>query len=63
MELWNERLTNSRVAQNLKENLINLAKVGIEPGMLDLMYVKLAMFEDREEKLSVLKSTDDDFYE
>ena len=43
------RLTDSRVAENLRTNIEGLERAGIEPSMSDKRYVKLAWFEDQEE--------------
>ena len=46
-----ERLTDSKVAAELKSNYEGLQKVGIAPSPDHLQYVKLAKFEDALEKV------------
>ena len=45
-----KRLTDPKVAAQLKDNLESLAKVGIEPSISDLRYIKLAEYEDAQER-------------
>lgn len=45
-----ERLTDRRTAENLKSNTEGLIKAGVEPSVLDLRYIKLAEYENAEEK-------------
>lgn len=46
-----ERLTDSKVAAELKSNYEALQRVGIEPSMIDLRYVRLAELEEVYPKL------------
>lgn len=46
-----ERLTDSKVAAELKSNYEGLQRVGIEPSMIDLRYVRLAELEEVYPKL------------
>ena len=46
-----ERLTDSKVAAELKSNYEGLQQVGIEPSMIDLRYVRLAELEEVYPKL------------
>lgn len=55
-----KRLTDSKVAKNLKENVEGLAKVGIEPSIMDLRYIKLAEYEDEEERRAMFTSYEPD---
>lgn len=49
-----ERLTDSKVAAELKSNYEGLQRVGIEPSVMDLRYVRLAELEDKEPKYKEL---------
>lgn len=40
-----KRLTNDKVADNLKENIKGLQAIGYEPDMSNLRYVRLAEYE------------------
>lgn len=59
-----KRLTDPKVAQNLKENLEALKKVGIEPSVMDLRYIKLSEYEDEAERRELFTHADpDSWYE
>lgn len=45
-----DRLTDSKVAAELKSNYEGLQRVGIEPFVIDLRYVRLAELEEKEPK-------------
>lgn len=45
-----ERLTDRELAKALKSNCEGLKRAGIEPNMSDLRYIKLAEYENREER-------------
>lgn len=45
-----ERLTDRKTAADLKRNAEGLQAKGIEPNMSDLRYIKLAEYENREER-------------
>ena len=45
-----ERLTDRKTAEALKRNADGLKRAGIEPNMSDLRYIKLAEYENREER-------------
>lgn len=45
-----ERLTDRELAKALKSNCEGLKRTGIEPSMSDLRYIKLAEYENREER-------------
>jgi hypothetical protein len=49
-----DRLTDSNVAANLKSNYEGLQRVGIEPSVMDLRYVRLAELEEEEPKYKEL---------
>lgn len=44
------RLTDRKTAADLKRNCEGLRAKGIEPNMSDLRYIKLAEYENREER-------------
>lgn len=44
-----ERLTNKKVAANLKSNIEGLKRAGIDISIDDLRYIKLAEYENEEE--------------
>ena len=44
------RLTDRRTAETLRSNIAGLRAAGIEPSALDVVYVRLADYEDAEEK-------------
>lgn len=46
-----ERMTDSKVAAELKSNYEELQRVGIEPSVMDLRYVRLAELEEVYPKL------------
>lgn len=60
-----KRLTDSKVAENLKYNMESLKKVGVEPSAIDMIYVKLASYEDEEERKeqTFVNYDPDDYYE
>ncbi len=45
-----ERLTDKELAKALKSNCEGLKRAGIEPNISDLRYIKLAEYENREER-------------
>lgn len=45
-----DRLTNKKTADELRHNIAGLIAAGIEPSALDIRYVKLADYEDEEER-------------
>lgn len=60
-----KRLTDSKVAENLKYNMEGLARAGIEPSIEDLRYIKLADYEDAEERKekTLVNYDPDEWYE
>lgn len=48
MNRLQQRLTDPIVAADMKRNAEALQKVGIEPDMFTLRYIKLSAYEDRE---------------
>lgn len=63
--LLSNRLTDRKVAENLRTNIEGLAKVGIEPDISHLRYVKLAACEDEQERraLTQVNYDPDEWYE
>lgn len=49
-----DRLTDSKVAAELKSKYEGLKRIGIEPSVMDLRYVRLAELEDNELLYKVL---------
>ena len=64
-KLLSERLTDRKVADDLRSNLEGLAKAGIEPDISHLRYVKLAACEDEQERraLTQVNYDHDEWYE
>ena len=60
-----KRLTDSKTAAALKSNAAGLQAVGIDPPIDHLRYIKLAAFEDEEERKEKLfvAYDPDDWYE
>ena len=60
-----QRLTDRGTAEVLRTNIKGLARAGIEPSIEDLRYIKLADYENEEErKEQTFVSYDpDDYYE
>lgn len=44
------RLTDRKTAEDLRRNVEGLQKAGIEPDISDLRYIRLAAYEDAEER-------------
>lgn len=44
-----DRLTDRRTAEELSANIEGLRRANVEPSIMDLRYVKLAEYENREE--------------
>ena len=61
-----QRLTDSRTANQVRQNCEKLLEAGVEPSLLDLMYVRLAEYENAEEsrsRLCVHYDPDEEYYE
>lgn len=54
-----DRLTNKKTADELRHNIAGLIAKGIEPSALDIRYVKLADYEDEEERQAEHNKRDD----
>lgn len=59
------RLTDRKVAEELEHNIEGLQKAGIEPDISDLRYIKLAKYENEEErkKSTICNYDPDGWYE
>lgn len=44
------RLTDKRTAEQVRQNCEKLLQAGVQPSILDLMYVRLADYENEEER-------------
>lgn len=53
MERMKMRLTDPKVAADLRKNAEALQKVGIPPDMFTLRYIKLSDYEDSEENQTI----------
>lgn len=61
-----KRLTNRRTAEQVRQNCEGLIKAGVQPSILDLMYCRLADYENAEEdreRLFVSYDPDEEYYE
>ena len=61
-----QRLTDSHTANQVRQNCEKLLQAGVEPSLLDLMYVRLAEYENAEEsrsRLCVHYDPDEEYYE
>lgn len=58
MERMKMRLTDPVVAANLRENAEALQKVGIDPEISTLRYIKLAEYEDKEPNQKIARKED-----
>lgn len=59
------RLTNRKTAEALRSNAEGLRKAGIEPDISDLRYIKLAEYENEEERKekTLVNYDPDEWYE
>lgn len=59
------RLTNRAIAEELRSNIEQLKAVGIEPNISDLRYIKLAEYENSEERKekALVNYDPDEWYE
>lgn len=60
-----QRLTDRRTAEQVRQNCEGLIKAGVQPSILDLMYCRLADYEDEEERRTrtFVNYDPDDYYE
>lgn len=55
-DIFTKRQTDRQTAEALKKNILGLVEKGLTPSIMDIRYVKLAEYENREEELSKLYS-------
>lgn len=55
-DIFTKRQTDRETAENLKKNILGLVERGLTPSVMDIRYVKLAEYENREEELARLYS-------
>ena len=55
-DIFTKRQTDRETAEALKTNIIGLVEKGLTPSIMDIRYVKLAEYENREEELARLYS-------
>lgn len=58
-----ERLTSSKVADELRHNIAGLRAAGIEPDIDYIRYVRLAELEEAEERRELCGRESEDYYE
>lgn len=58
-----ERLTSSKVADELRHNIAGLRAAGIEPDIEYIRYVGLAELEEAEERRELCGRESEDYYE
>lgn len=54
--IFTKRQTDRETAEKLKKNILGLVERGLTPSVMDIRYVKLAEYENREEELARLYS-------
>jgi hypothetical protein len=55
-DIFTKRQTDRQTAESLKKNILGLVESGLTPSVMDIRYVKLAEYENREEELARLYS-------
>lgn len=55
-DIFIKRQTDRQTAEALKKNVLGLIERGLTPSIMDIRYVKLAEYENREEELARLYS-------
>lgn len=55
-DIFAKRQTDRETAEALKKNILGLVERGLTPSVMDVRYVKLAEYENREEDLGRLYS-------
>lgn len=58
-----ERLTSSKVAEELRRNIAGLRAAGIAPDIDYIRYVRLAEIEEAEERRELCGRESEDYYE
>lgn len=55
-DIFTKRQTDRQTAEALKKNILGLVERSLTPSVMDIRYVKLAEYENREEELARLYS-------
>lgn len=55
------RLTDKKVAEDLKRNAAGLKAAGLDIPMSDRRYIKLAEYEDKEERILSVPENDENY--
>lgn len=55
-DIFTKRQTDRKTAEALRKNILGLVERGLTPSIMDIRYVKLAEYENREEELARLYS-------
>lgn len=55
-DIFAKRQTDRQTAEALKKNILGLVERGLTPSVMDIRYVKLAEYENRDEELEKLYS-------
>lgn len=55
-DIFAKRQTDRQTAEALKKNILGLIERSLTPSIMDIRYVKLAEYENREEELARLYS-------
>lgn len=50
-DIFTKRQTDRQTAEALKKNILGLVERGLTPSVMDIRYVKLAEYENREEDM------------
>lgn len=50
-DIFTKRQTDRQTAEALKKNILGLVERGLTPSIMDIRYVKLAEYENREEDM------------
>lgn len=56
-DIFAKRQTDRQTAEALKRNILGLVERGLTPSVMDIRYVKLAEYENREEDLRRIYSS------
>lgn len=62
-DIFTKRQTDRQTAEALKKNILGLVERGLTPSVMDVRYVKLAEYENREEDLRRIYSSKYDILE
>ena len=50
-DIFSERQTDRKIGEALKRNILGLVERGITPSVMDIRYVKLCEYENKEEDM------------